>query len=61
MAKFCPFMSTNPSIPEKELPLKLTVPCMDSCALYADGHCSIRVLAQKAMRDFKQEKKSSTE
>jgi hypothetical protein len=34
-----------------------TVPCMDTCALYWKGCCSINVLAQKATYDFEQKKK----
>lgn len=57
MAKFCPFMSTNPAILEDELPLKYTIYCTENCALYVEKHCSIRVLAQKAIRDFEKESK----
>ena len=60
MTKFCPFMSTNPSILEKEQPLKYTVYCTENCALYVDKHCSIRVLAQKAIRDFEKEGKEKS-
>lgn len=52
MTKFCPFMSTNPSILEKKLPLEKTVPCMDTCALYFKGHCSINVLAQTQYEEY---------
>lgn len=54
MTKFCPFMSTNPSILEKKLPPEKTVPCMESCALYFKGHCSINVLAQTQYKEYMQ-------
>lgn len=60
MTKFCPFMSKNPSILEKKLPLENSVPCMDTCALYCEGFCSINVLAQKAISDFKKKKKEKS-
>lgn len=52
VTKFCPFMNADPS----DLKSK-TVPCMDTCALYWKGCCSINVLAQKATHDFEQKKK----
>lgn len=60
MTKFCPFMSTNPTIIEKKVPLEKTVPCLENCALYCEGFCSINVLAQKAISDFKKEKKEKS-
>ena len=60
MSKFCPFMSTNPSILEKEKPIKYTVYCMENCALYCNGFCSINILAQKAIHDGKMEKKDES-
>lgn len=57
MEKFCPFMSINPTILEKKEPIEKTVPCLKNCALYCEGYCSINVLAQKTIHDFKKEKK----
>lgn len=57
MTKFCPFMSTNPQILEKANPPEKTVPCMENCALYWKGFCSINILAQKAIHDGEKEKK----
>lgn len=60
MNKFCPFMSINPAIQETEIPFKNTVYCTENCALYVNKHCSIRVLAQKAIRDFEKEDKEKS-
>lgn len=60
MTRFCPFMSTNPQILEKSVPTEKTVPCMDNCALYWKGFCSINILAQKAVHDGVKEKKSDS-
>lgn len=60
MNKFCPLMSINPTIIEKKMPLEKTVPCLENCALYCEGFCSINVLAQKAISDFKKEKKDKS-
>lgn len=60
MVKFCPFMSIDPSIPDKSTTEKNTISCIENCALYCEGYCSINVLAQKAVRDFKKEKKDKS-
>ena len=60
MSKFCPFMNINPAVKETEIPFKNTVYCTDNCALYVNNHCSIRVLAQKAIRDFEKEDKKKS-
>lgn len=56
MTKFCPFMSKNSSFHADE-----TAQCAEQCALYWEGYCSINILAQKAIRDFKKEKKDKEE
>ncbi|WP_443959506.1 hypothetical protein [Roseburia inulinivorans] len=60
MTKFCPFMSTNPAVLSKSIADDKFIPCMDSCALYWKGFCSINVLAQKATADIKKETKNSS-
>ncbi len=52
MTKFCPFMSINPTIIEKKMPFEKTVPCLENCALYFKGHCSINVLAQTQYEEY---------
>lgn len=59
MVKFCPFMSIDPSIPDKSSEEKNLIPCMENCALRWEGYCSINVLAQKAVSDFKKKKNES--
>lgn len=60
MEIFCPFMSITPTILEKRIIRKKTVPCLKNCVLYCEGYCSINVLAQKAISDFKKEKKDKS-
>lgn len=60
MTKFCPFMSKDPSIPDKSSTDKNMIPCMDTCALYWKGFCSINILAQKAVHDSEKEKKEKS-
>lgn len=59
MAKFCPFMSTNPSVLGASITEGNFIPCMDTCALYVKGVCSFNVLAQKAISDFEKNKPKS--
>lgn len=51
MTKFCPFMSKDPSVPDKSNADKNMIPCMNNCALHWKGFCSINILAQKAIHD----------
>ncbi len=60
MTKFCPFMSKDPSIPDKSSTDKNMIPCMDTCSLYWKGFCSINILAQKAIHDGEKEKKDKS-
>ena len=53
-------MSITPTILEKRIIRKKTVPCLKNCVLYCEGYCSINVLAQKAISDFKKEKKDKS-
>lgn len=45
----CPIMSAN----KVQSDLRDFIPCINSCALYVNGHCSIAVLAKKAIHDSK--------
>lgn len=51
MNKLCPFMSEDMTSYKAK-----NIPCVDSCALRWEGYCSINILAQKAINDFKKEK-----
>lgn len=51
-------MSIDPSTYDAAKPNGKRVPCMDTCALYWKGFCSINILAQKAINDFEKEKKN---
>ena len=55
MSKFCPFMSEDISLLKGK-----NAPCVESCALYWKGHCSINVLAQTQYKEY-MEKHSVTE
>lgn len=51
----CPFMSTDMSAFDPKNPKKVSekaVPCVQSCALYYKGHCSINIIAQTQYREY---------
>lgn len=47
MSKLCPFMSNDMT----DLKGK-NVPCVESCALYYKGFCSINVIAQTLHKEY---------
>lgn len=51
----CPFMSENMSAFDPQNPKNINgkaVPCVQSCALYYKGHCSINIIAQTQYREY---------
>lgn len=54
MNKFCPFLNDKETLFTEN-----QINCNKNCALYVKGFCSFSVLAQKAINDYEQEKKSS--
>lgn len=55
MPKFCPFMSEDMASTKAKNSV-----CVESCALRLNGHCSINILAQKAIHNSKKEKKDES-
>ena len=60
MSNFCPFMSINPSVTSPMMTENYSVSCMDTCALYINGDCAFKIIAQKSMSDFETEIKYSS-
>lgn len=51
----CPFMSVDMStidISDPKKPNGKAVPCVPSCELYYNGHCSINIIAQTQYREY---------
>lgn len=51
----CPFMSEDMSAFDPKNPKNINgkaVPCVQSCALYYKGHCSINIIAQTQYREY---------
>ena len=47
MSKLCPFMSEDMTALKEE-----NAPCVESCALYYKGFCSINVIAQTLHKEY---------